>query len=267
MVSPIVDALEELYVKPRPDGRTYVLYAPPTQGKTSGAKYFLETHFLQFTGPEEAALPDPQGIMITGGADSNYFEYMAKVLGAGNCKSWMYSLIAALMPDPKAPMRLPSVLLLDNFNIDSEENLYFLRKLFVASNECHLYTVVMTQNKELANKMCALNGGKKIAPLPSAMAEETLPGALADDSWWKDPKWTNLEWKNHLLSEMINLRFPNQFEVDDGEGFMWVHKGLTPLDAIWAAEEKLKQKRPISPPKRKKMKFEEPETNAADQSR
>jgi hypothetical protein len=146
--SPIVLALEDLYTAPQPDGRTYVLYAPPTQGKTCGARYFLQNHLPMFTDSEKGPI-ETRGIMITGpGAQSeNYFAYMARILEVGDCKGWMYSLIAALMPDPRKQNQLSSILLLDNFNVASKENQSFLEAFMATSVGCGFYTVVITQGK------------------------------------------------------------------------------------------------------------------------
>lgn len=248
--SPIVLALEDLYTSPQPDGRTYVLYAPPTQGKTCGARYFLQDHLPRFKDSKGRPTTDTQGIMITGpGAQTeNYFAYMAKILGVGDCKGWMYSLIAALMPDPRNPNRLSSILLLDNFNTASQDNRYFLEALIAASVRCGFYTVVITQEKEFANTMSAMNKGMKIAP---------LPGAVGEGSTYSDPKWNDLVWEKSLLCDMVDLLYPGEFESDTKSGYTWITHGMTPTEACWEADKRTKKKWLPSTPERKKRKYTE----------
>lgn len=244
--SPIVLALEDLYTSPRPDGRTYVLYAPPTQGKTCGARYFLQDH-LPLLKDSEGRPVDTQGIMITGpGAQSeNYFAYMAKILEVGECKGWIYSLIAALMPDPRVENQLSSILLLDNFNVASKCNQYFLEAFIAASVGCGFYTVVITQEDEFANTMSAMNKGMKIAP---------LPGAVKEGSTYSDPKWNELVWERSLLCDMIDLLHPGVFVSDIESGYTWITHGMTPREALCEAGKMAKKERLPSSPKRKKRK-------------
>jgi hypothetical protein len=247
--SPIVEALEDLYINARPHGRTYVLYAPPTQGKTCGARYFLQTQLFNFTSEDNVSLPPPKGIMITGTGIQNYFQHMESILGAQDCGAWMVSLIAAMMPDANLPMdHLTPVLLLDHFNHDSEENRVFLEKLFCSAHNCKFYIVIITQNREFANYMCKMNGGKKIAPLPAAISNRD------DKEAWKDPTWNGLKWSRALLSEMIDLKFPNQFIPEDSHGHAWLSSNDSPQEAIWKATEKLTK--PCSP-KKKKRKYDD----------
>ena len=51
---------------PLATGRTYVVYAPPNQGKTRRAREFLEGYLPLLDGKDEEKIPVTQGIMIAG---------------------------------------------------------------------------------------------------------------------------------------------------------------------------------------------------------
>ena len=232
--SPITEALERFYVAPGEGalplatGRTYVIYAPANQGKTHSARDFLEEALPLFQGENEEEIPPTQGIMITGTPGPNYFSFMAHCLGTKGCKDWIFSLIAALCPDPRIPNRQPSLLILDSFDVKNELNELFVRKLFMASENKGFYIVIFTQNKEWASFMSAMNNGAKILAHPSAMS-----GGSA-----REPIWNEMTWSRELLSNMIKKRFPAKASDWTGEGGLiaWIGPNWTPQDCIYHAE-------------------------------
>jgi hypothetical protein len=139
--SPILKTLERLYVGddqdplPLATGRTYVVYAPPNQGKTHSARAFLEEYLPLLEGQGNEFIPATQGIMITGTPGTSYLSYMAERLGAKSCKTWIFSLIAALCPDPRVANRQPSALILDALDAWNDINELFVKKLFMASKK------------------------------------------------------------------------------------------------------------------------------------
>lgn len=232
--SPITQALERFYVPNQADslplatGRTYVIYAPSNQGKTHSARDFLEEALPLFQGQNQEEIPKAQGIMITGTPGPNYFSFMSHCLGTKDCKDWIFSLIAALCPDPRIPNRQPSLLILDSLDEKNELNELFVRKLFMASKNKGFYTVILTQNKEWASYMSAMNNGAKILAHPSAMSGGSP----------REPIWNELTWSRELLSRMIKKRFPEMVSKWAGEDGLitWIEPNWTPQDCIYHAE-------------------------------
>jgi hypothetical protein len=120
--------------------------------------------------------------MITGTPGTNYLSYMAELLGAKKCKTWMFSLIAALCLDPRVESRQPSVLFLDTLDSWNDINELFVQKLFMATKNKGFYTVILSQNKKWASHKSAMNNGAKISSHPSARSGGT-PG---------EPVWNDL---------------------------------------------------------------------------
>lgn len=247
--SPIMKALEDLYCTndlSHAPGRTYVMYAPSCQGKTSGAMLFLEKCLPLFKSQDEKEIPTAHGIMITGTPGKNYFKFMSERLKTDSCKDWIFSLIAALAPNPSEPDRLPSILILDAMNTWSEVNEEFVEKLFMATDGKGFYTVILSQNEEFARDLCSKNDGKKICALPAAY----------DTGTPMVPIWNKLQWGEKLLEEMLKRRFPHEWEnwLDSGGTIPWVQEEWTPSETIWAASCRITT--PPSP-KRARLLFEQ----------
>lgn len=200
-------------------GKTYVLCAPPSVGKTTGAAYFLE-HAMPMI--------DATGIMISGTA-RNYHEHMARMLECDpEDTTWAASLVAAMMPEVGSPAEAsPPLLLLDEFNWPGYDNLnilfidIFMRLVVDKKFIC----IILTQNYEVASMLCGLNDNQKIGPLPTAI---TKPWVLKE----KVP-WVSGEWEVSELIKLIRCRFPGKFGAE--EDVAWIKKGMTPMDAIVGA--------------------------------
>jgi hypothetical protein len=54
---------------------------------------------------------------------------MSVRLGAGEFRQWIYALVAALSPDPTSERRVPSILILDDFNEpgNNDINVHFIK--------------------------------------------------------------------------------------------------------------------------------------------
>jgi len=204
--SPITEALERFYVPNK----------------------HLEEALPLFQGENEENIPTTQGIMITGTPGPNYFSFMSRCLGTKGCKDWIFSLIAALCPDPTIPNRQPSLLILDALDAQNEMNELFVRKLFMASKNKGFYTVILTQNEEWASYMSGMNNGAKILAHPSAMSGGSP----------REPIWNGLTWSRDLLSKMIKKRFPDKISVWAGEDGLitWIGPNWTPQDCIYHAD-------------------------------
>jgi hypothetical protein len=56
---------------------------------------------------------------------------------------------------------------------------------------------------------------------------------------------------------MIDFKFPGKFMSDTKSGYTWIDHGMTPMQARWEAERRLRMKSLPSSPERKKRKYEE----------
>jgi ABC-type uncharacterized transport system ATPase subunit len=66
--------------------------------------------------------------------------------------------------------REPSLLVLDGFNSLGTDivNVSFIKQLYgVINGKKNLFVVAMMQNEDVANRLCSLNQGQRIAPLLS----------------------------------------------------------------------------------------------------
>lgn len=115
MESPIVKTLMNLYGEPNPDGVVYVMYAPPGQGKTFGARALLKNYY-EFSQDEYI-----KGFMLTGQTlDQDYMPQLCERIRASGVNGWMLALLLAL----NEPMtNRPSILILDGFNSLGQDNI------------------------------------------------------------------------------------------------------------------------------------------------
>lgn len=230
--SPIFDALVDLYNGPRPHGRSYVLYASSSTGKSAAAKLFLKGFLLQ------ANHVPTHGLMIGGIAeDDNYVSHMAARLGATGTKGWANALVGALKPNPSTD-RLPSILILDEFNFEGPDgvNLAFARRLYKAVVDQGFYVLFITQNETLATRLCNLNNRVKIAPLPKAWQN---PGAPQTEPL----SWASMLWGRKLMTKFMETKYAKQFpehfaesERDDDGALSWLTEDMNPHEAYWALQ-------------------------------
>ena len=238
--SPIVDGLINLYSEsyPAPQGVVYVMYAPAGQGKTFGARSVLE-HFYAFQGEGDKCV---KGFMLTGQNPNNdYVSQLSAHLGATAVKGWVHALLLA-MDEPENLE--PSLLILDGFNSLGEDNvnLNFVKTLYGLMNaKKNMIIVISTQEEVVANKLCSLNGGQRIAPLPGAFTGEET-----------SPKWNGMQWSRDLLIEAVRYEFPGKFPMN--HNFDFIVGDMTPLEAIKAALLSLRRTGrggPLGSPKKK----------------
>jgi hypothetical protein len=116
--------------------------------------------------------------------------------------------------------------------------------LFGAINgQKNMFVLVLTHYEKVANEICGLNGGVRVASLPLCLEGEKIT-----------LKWLGMWWKRTLLIALIRKRHPLKIERDETVEF--VKKGMTPLDIIKQAERLLykKRKKNLSP-QRKSQSF------------
>ena len=154
--SPVFVRLSRGYNK-KFDSRSHVFFAEASEGKTTGGRAF----FKSFLGRNEVQAP---GLMITGNELSNdYLVYMASKFGIDRPEeysSWLKCLFSAL----RRPLECDEphgVLLLDEFNSvgENNKNLALAKALCraVYDNKCNFTVIFMTQNLEVATKLCEMN--------------------------------------------------------------------------------------------------------------
>jgi hypothetical protein len=239
--SPIVDGLINLYSQshPAPQGVIYVMYAPAGQGKTFGARSVLE-HFYAFPGEGDKCV---KGFMLTGQAlDKDYMSELSAHLGATAVKGWVHALLLAM----NEPGNLePSLLIPDGFNSLGEDNVNegFIKTLYGLMNaKKNMIVVISTQEETVANKLCSLNGGQRIAPLPGTYTGKET-----------SPTWNGMNWSRDLLIEAVRYKFTENFPMN--HEFDFIVGGMTPLQAIKAALLSLRHTgkgEPPGSPKKKK---------------
>lgn len=197
--SPILTCLRRLVTREAP--APYVLYAPPSSGKTTAARAFLKFSLKRLFPTSEEI---PHAIMLSGSVDeSTYFQHIAGAVLAGKTP-WFASLMMALSRSAEeiTSGKPPSILILDNFddcgpnNVNVKNMTHFchdlhrLQELHGKSLEMNI--IILTQNRDTGDALCRINNWKKIAPMPGSYTElltdereaETLP----------DPGWTKMPW-------------------------------------------------------------------------
>ena len=229
VLSPIVEILAGMYkgdllAEKVGAGKTYVFYAPPSTGKTTGAQYFFERGLPKL---------ETTGIMISGTA-RNYHNHMATLLGCDvSDGTWPASLTAAMMPEPGDHRQgsYPPLLLLDEINWlgENDVNILFMDIFMRLVVDRRFICVVQTQNLQVANKLCNLNAGQKIAPLPSLLETPWL--GVTEKVPWKI-----VQWEATALVKLVRSRFPGRFEQE--ERFDWVVDGMTPTHVITEASKR-----------------------------
>lgn len=190
----------------------YIMYTPAGQGKTTAARALLKTFYPLGTA-------DLRGIMVSGNAmDGNYYDKFATLLDVGNVQGWVLALLLALDPGED---KAPSILIFDGFNSaggDGEINIQFIKYLYdaISEMEANIFVVVCSSNKDLATKLCGVNGGMRVRPLPDCFSGETTK-----------PEWSDSQWSIDQLKDLAKKMQPGKFEDDKKLDF--IELGMTPL--------------------------------------
>lgn len=243
--SPAVRGLQNLYKENHPHGVVYVMYDKPGMGKTTSGEALLKNFFRFPSSGDEI-----KGLMITG--DLMEQDYVSKVTGqldSDGIAGWLHALLLA-MNEPRG--KPPSLLILDAFNSvgQDEVNLEFIRSLYSEMNmlraKMNIFVVVMTQAKTVANRLCGMNGGVRVQPLPGFYEGSKM-----------SPEWNEEEWPRELLIEAIRYEYPGDFESD--EACTFIEEGMSPMQASQLAGVEIRRRgvRKIEAPEspRKKAKI------------
>lgn len=223
-------------------GLSHVIYAPPSTGKTTALRFFVQELLKKQNAP---------ALMISRiGNVRNYMENIARVLqvrdGHENA-SWLASLVSALTPRPGEQLQHAPVLIFDEFNMQGEddENIFFADSFARFVYERKINVLFVSQNLEVAIKLCKLNGWQKIGPLPllttpqrwSTFSDDEPPS----DYEWNKNRWT---WSQEQLTLLIlkRERFKGKFDNHVIENTLeWLADVRTPTAAIALAYRKLSE--------------------------
>lgn len=215
--SPLLRCLREMILGEQ--AWPYVFYAPPSSGKTSAARAFMH-FYIPHLFPDPVTRP--KALMLTGTMAleaSSYFHHVSDTFIAGST-SWFAPLVAALSRTKEeiASRRHPSVLILDDFDVAGKDNvnitnmkkfchdLAALRDL-EHGEQYEIYVVIITQSRDVANKLCRINNWQKIAPMPRTY---NPPVGNVSKSELPDPDWTELPWTSDQLQKMVEKRFTEE---------------------------------------------------------
>jgi hypothetical protein len=101
----------------------------------------------------------------------------------------------------------------------------------------NLFVVVVTQGEVVAKKLCLMNNGQIIAPVPTTYTGEPT-----------SPQWKSMQCSREILIEVVLYWYPEDFSEDHKFGF--ITDGMTPLAAAQAARYFLRTPRTPGTPRR-----------------
>jgi hypothetical protein len=215
--SPILACLKRVVDREAP--APYVLYAPQSNGKTTAARAFM-TFSLKRLSPAER----PYALMLRGSADAKtYFGHMGAGFKAGGTP-WFAALIAALSrsPDEINAGKRASILILDDFDDcgPDDVNIKNMRRFCHDLNDLQqahgkrleMHVMILTQNRDVGNKLCRINNWKKVGPMPGSYSEP--PPEERDAAVLPDPDWTDMPWSKDELLSVVKKAF-TQAELKD----------------------------------------------------
>jgi len=104
----------------------------------------------------------------------------------------------SMTPSPR--FRGCPVLIIDDFDEDSQENLDFVEQLYRDASTHHVTVFILTARKAWASKMVALNQGLLIRPLVGNVENEGYDGT---SRCMGPPEWNNLQWSVPQLRELV----------------------------------------------------------------
>lgn len=92
------------------------------------------------------------------------------------------------------------ILIIDEFNVNSEENAKFADELLVNAASARVLVFLMTRDEAWASKLITLNGGVKCKPLPRSVDNEGYDGT---QTFRETPKWNSMYWPVAKLRELV----------------------------------------------------------------
>lgn len=242
---PLIDLFINSYMD-ETDGDTHVVFARSSIGKTTACLSFLKY----------APNLKCQALMITGAPKgTSYLSWMAQKLNASE-ENVLADLIAGMKTVEPTPA---SILILDELNEVGVEccNIQMVDALmrFIYTSKQRINLYVVTQNEEVAERLCRLNEWQKIGPmdgLTSPSRTDVISNIEALPSMEQKIPWDEkaLEWTAEQLTKLIKSRDKlkdYEFEMEN-DTIKFVKDGMTPLAALKRAnvimqEEKIQRRR------------------------
>lgn len=209
-------------------GSTNVIYSLPSTGKTTACVRLVRNLGLAY----------PNGcrrLMVTAyGGDVPYADYLASELDIDDPNDVVAYIVKALEKDQEDSPA--SVLVLDEMNTPGERdcNIFFVAKLMrYVFDQWGIMVYVATQNREVADALCALNNYQKIGPL-EGLTDPPRSKANRMGSANNGPitvKWVDskMNWKKEEIGELLKKTFADFDE--EGTADWWV-EGMTPSMAL-----------------------------------
>jgi len=102
-------------------------------------------------------------------------------------------------PPSPAFRRLP-LLVIDNFDEQTDENEAFALKLLHDASDTDVFVFILTKNKDFATSLVALNGGQKIKPLFGNVDNSNYGRT---DPFEGLPEWNDMPWSAEALRDLI----------------------------------------------------------------
>ena len=226
--TPLLRLISNSYVDTA-QGDTHVVYAPPSQGKTTACQAFMHEH--------------SRGLMITSTSSEFYLSHLAKVLEIDKEENVLSDLVRGLATVKPSPS---SVLILDEFNHCGPDNcnihLVEILMRYIYQQRAGIILYVVSQNKKVGDELCALNEWQKIGPLegltdPSRkqVVRGQAPLPPQDHVPWL---LNQSEWSLRRLTILVESRHTDvHYDKTEDGVIVWLQSGMTPKAALDLADE------------------------------
>ena len=184
--------------------------------------------------------------MITSTSAEAYLTHVAKMLGVEKEEDALADLVNGLRTIKPSPA---SVLVLDEFNTCGPDNcnirLVDILMRYIYQQQTGIVLYVVTQNKDVAHQLCALNEWQKIGPLrglTNPSRELVLDGLEPAPSKDDEVQWIHgpSKWTLELLTTLVESRYKEaNFDKTDDGVITWLRLGTTPKAALEKAAQML----------------------------
>ena len=184
--------------------------------------------------------------MITATSTEVNLTHLTKALGVCREEDTLADLVNGLRTIKPSPA---SVLVLDEFNACGPDNcnirLADILMRYIYQQQTGIILYVVTQNKDVAHQLCALNEWQKIGPLQGLTKpsrEAVLEGLEPVPSYYDQIQWINgqTEWTLELLTTLVESRHKaTNFDKTDNGVITWLRRGMTPKAALGEATQLL----------------------------
>jgi hypothetical protein len=236
--SPHIERMLDAY-KHASGGRVIVMCAPADSGKTTAAEFFLhgqhplrpERSLMVSAAAMEDFAGEFSSMLGVASIGPNLGGFLCSALSQKPKKSSSVAELVAkagdvvimalcIMPEKRSlddsdeikmygPEKIPSnavvckrlpMLIIDNFNEDTDKNKAFVKKLFQEASQFGVFVFILTSNETWATTLVGLNGGSKIKPLHGNVNNADYE---ITRHFTGVPDWNTLSWPTETLRELI----------------------------------------------------------------